>query len=323
MKKICLIGCGNVGSRHLQALVKIPFSTDLLIIEPLVKSQNLGKERLSEIQYNQNLHKISWMNRVEDLKEKPDLTIISTTAIGRKDLLLKLLKMGHTRFLIEKIVCQSDIDYEEILENFARYKAKGWVNTNRRYFETYKKLKEYFDDSNLLHISVTTSNFSALATNSIHFIDFFSFFTNNYDITLNGDFLLNQLYPNKRGENFVEFSGTIIGSIKSGSTFSMTSLPGTKLPTVINIIGEDKHIMIDETNGKIIDLVNSKNDQFKFNYEHVSNLTNIICQDIMQNDDCHLTTLEDSKILHKEIFKIFNLHIEKLTKKKQEFCPIT
>ncbi len=323
MKKISLIGCGNIGSRHLQALVKIPFAIDVKVVEPFLESEELAKSRLKEIQFDEELHNISWYKNIDDLHEKPDLTIVSTTSVGRVDLLSKLLEMGHSRFLIEKVVCQSDNEYERLMKKFKDFNAKGWVNTNRRYFETYKKLKDYFSDSKVIHVSVTSSNISALATNSIHYMDFFSYFTNDYNIYLNGDFLLNELFSNKRGKGFVEFAGTIIGSIKNGSTFSMTSLPGPKLPIVINIIGNDKHIMINETNEQLIDLINPENNEFSFRYEHVSDLTNKIVQDILQNDNCSLTTLENSKILHKEIFKIFNFHIEKLTNKKQELCPIT
>ena len=103
----------------------------------------------------------------------------------------------------------------------------------------------------------------------------------------------------------------------------MTSLPATKLPNVINIIGNDKHIIINEMNEKLIDLINPENNNFSFRYEHVSDLTNKIVLDILENDKCDLTTLEKSQILHKEIFKIFNSHIKKLTHKEQELCPIT
>jgi len=323
MKKICLIGCGNIGSRHLQALVKIPFPIDVKVVEPLSESQELAKHRLSEVQFDDGLHNISWCKSIEDLHEKPDLTIIATTAVGRVDLLCKLLDKGHSRFLIEKVVCQSDNEYRRLMKKINECNAKGWVNTNLRYFETYKKLKEYFSDSKIMHISVTSSNVSGLATNVIHYIDIFSYFTNDYNINLNGEFLLNELFLNKRGNDLVEFAGTIIGSIKNGSTFSMTSLPATKLPNVINIIGNDKHIIINEMNEKLIDLINPENNNFSFRYEHVSDLTNKIVLDILENDKCDLTTLEKSQILHKEIFKIFNSHIKKLTHKEQELCPIT
>ena len=116
MKKICLIGCGNIGSRHLQGLVKTSFPIDIKIIEPFLKSQELGKQRLSEIQYDKELHNISWMKNIDELNDKPDLTIIATLAVGRVNLICELLEMGHSRFLIEKIVCQSDNEYERLMK---------------------------------------------------------------------------------------------------------------------------------------------------------------------------------------------------------------
>ena len=51
-KNIVLVGCGNVGSRHLQALVKVHQSITIYVVEPNKNSQNLGKKRLDEISYN-------------------------------------------------------------------------------------------------------------------------------------------------------------------------------------------------------------------------------------------------------------------------------
>ena len=50
--RVLLVGCGNVGSRHLQALVKIPFPLKIDIIEPNPSSKKLGLSRLEEISYN-------------------------------------------------------------------------------------------------------------------------------------------------------------------------------------------------------------------------------------------------------------------------------
>ena len=322
-KRICLVGCGNIGSRHLQAIAKLPFEVEVDIVEPDLESILLGKKRLDEVDYNNKTHKFSWHKNIEELEGNSELTIIATTVVGRVDLLINLAEKGHRRFLVEKIVCQSDKEYERLMKKINELKVKGWVNTNRRYFESYKKLKEYFKESKNIHFSVTASNLSALATSSIHFIDLFSYFVNDYNISLNEEFLLNEIFLNKRGNNFVEFAGTIIGSVKNGSTFSMTSLPATKLPTIINIIGNDKHIMVNETNEELIDLINPENNNFNFKYENVSGLTNKIIQDIFENDKCDLTTLKNSQILHKEIFKIFNSHIKKITNKEMEFCPIT
>lgn len=322
MKKICIVGCGNVGSRHLQAIAKIPYSIDVKIVEPNLQAQDLGKKRLSEINFNNKTHLFSWHNTIDSLKEKSDLTIISTTSVGRVELVEKLLKMGHDRFLIEKMVCQSKKEYEKLLSEFKKYNAKGWVNTNPRCFRSYQLLKDYFIDSKIIHFSVTASNVSSLGTNTIHYMDLFSYFVNDYNIKMNGELLLEEMFPNKRGEHLVEFAGTVTGSTKNGSTVSLTFLPAVKLSTIVNIVGIDKHVMVDETNQRCYDLVNDNNN-LEFKFEHASTITTKISMDILEKDSCDLTTIEDSKILHLKIFEMFNSHIKKITKKEPDLCPIT
>jgi len=319
--KICIIGCGNVGSRHLQAVAKLPFEIDVDIVEPNTEAQELAKSRLKEVKYNENNHKFSWYTSLDGLNAS-DLAIIATTSKGRADIITELIESGHSRFLIEKMVCQSNSEYEKLLSKFKEFKAKGWVNTNLRCFESFQKFKQYFEDSKTIHLSITAPNFSALGTNSIHFLDLFSYFTNDYQVKLYGDLLLDKLFPNKRGSHFVEFAGTLVGSVKNGSSISMTFIPDSNLSIIVNIIGQDKHIMIDETNEKVYDLIN-KEDTFEFKYEHVSDLITKIVIDILDKDSCKLTSLENSYLLHNEIFRIFNAHIKKITNEEKTLCPIT
>jgi len=322
-RRICLVGCGNVGSRHLQAIAKLPFEIKVDIIEPNLESIQLGKKRLDEIDYNKETHKFVWYNNIEELEGNSELTIIATTAVGRANLLINLAECGHKRFLIEKMVCQSNSEYEKILSKFKERNAIGWVNTNPRCFESYKKLKDYFKDSKNIHFSVTAGNLSALGTNTIHYMDLFSYFVDDYDIKMNGDYMLNEIFPNKRGKDLMEFAGTVLGMNKKKSTLSLTFLPCENLPTMVDIVGIDKHVMIDESNQKIYDFTNPENIDIEFRFEHVSTLTTKIVEDILLKDKCNLTTLENSYILHKEIFKMFNSHIKKVTNKELEICPIT
>jgi len=47
-KNIILVGCGNMGSRHLQALVKLPFPIDIHIIEKSKKSKILVIKKITK-----------------------------------------------------------------------------------------------------------------------------------------------------------------------------------------------------------------------------------------------------------------------------------
>lgn len=322
-RKIILVGCGNIGSRHLQAVVKLKNDVLIEIVEPNIKSQKLAKSRLKEIKYNKGTHKIFWHKSIEQISNKSDVVIVATNSLGRIDLIQKLLDLGHERFIIEKVVCQSSDEYKKLLQFMKKFHAKGWVNTNRRYFKAYRSIKEKFTDSNYIHLSVFASN-SDLGTNAIHFFDLFSWLVENYKIKLNGEFLTNQIFDNKRGENFKEFLGTIIGFSKN-SFASLTFFPAKKESFIIKIYGENGFAYVNELEEQGYFLDNKGKGKVKLNakFGHTSELTTKIIQDIFSTDDCLLPTLKDSYHLHRELFRIFNRHIKKVLNKDVELCPIT
>ena len=322
-KRIVIIGCGNIGSRHLQALTQFPIPIEVDVVEPSKQAQQIALQRLKEMRYDEKTHKILWHKHLNELKGTFDLTIVATISTGRVALIKKLLRLGHSRFLIEKIVCQSTHEYDTLLDNMKKFKAKGWVNTTPRHFAAYKKIKNYFSKSKIIHMSLTTTGHYGLGTNAIHYLDLFSWFTNDYKITLNGSSLHNKLFSNKRGKSLTEFAGSITGTVSGGSSIILTFIPEANLPLLVNIYGNDnRHLIIDETNEHVFNTI-GKNLHFDYVYEHTSNLTTKIANDILTKDDCQLSTLDNSYYLHKELFRILCRHMEKLTHKKTTVCPIT
>lgn len=199
--------------------------------------------------------------------------------------------------------------------------AIGWVNTNRRCFPFFQRLKNFIDPDEDIKISVTAGN-KGLGSNAIHFIDLFLWIKNSSKISLIGDYLTDKLYSNKRGDQYVEFSGTIIGQI-SNSIIKISFLSEDDLPLILDIKTKDRHIVIDETHEKIIKIQNLSKFDTSFKYLHVSDLTLLITSDILENNSCCLPKLDDLFIAHCELFKIFNSHVKKLTNKELTMCPIT
>ncbi|MBS3926361.1 MAG: Gfo/Idh/MocA family oxidoreductase [Nitrosarchaeum sp.] len=316
-KHVLVVGCGNLGSRHLQGIVKISSPLEISVVEPNQNSINIAKDRLNEVpEYH---HTISWYDDVSNISQPSDLVIVSTNSLGRSTLIQQLLKNNHSRFLIEKIVCQSKEEYESLLKELSIHNAKGWVDTSKRYFPFYMALKENFSQKKPVHFSVKTGNIG-LGTNAIHFLDLFLWFTNSTHIELTEN-LHNEILQNKRGKNFVEFAGIINGKSNSNSTINITSSLSENLPILVDIESEDKQITIDETNQKIIKSENLPNIPFKWMLQ--SELTSSIVMDILKNDDCHLPSVQDSFVLHTELFRIFNNHINKIQNKQPSLCPIT
>ena len=314
---VLIVGCGNIGSRHLQSLERSTIPISITVVEPDLNSQKTAKSRLQSNSKNS----ISWLSSTSDLNQIFDLVIIATNAEKRKSLIDTLLDYGNKRFLLEKMVCQSEHDYDCLIKNFNKYDAAGWVNTNRRCFPFYQKLKHMINSNDELKISVTTGN-KGLGSNAIHFIDLFLWLKNSNDISIMGDFLINKLYSNKRGNQYYEFSGTLFGLI-SNSILKISFLPVDNSSLILDIETNDFHILISETDEKILKIKNLEKTELSFKYLHVSDLTLQIVLDILQNDSCCLPKLQDLFIAHCELFKIFNSHVKKLTNKELTLCPIT
>ena len=322
-KKIVLIGCGNIGSRHLQAAAKLPFPCTVQVVEPNETSQELAKSRLADVAYDRNAHDFHWHKSIQDLKGKSDLTIVATSAAGRGAVISDLVNSGHSRFLIEKMVCQSEAEYRSLLSTIEASEGKAWVNTPRRYYKSYLRIREHFHNQPI-HLSVVAGN-EGLGSNAIHFLDLFSWFSGDYKAKLGGDFLFDKLFPNKRGPDFLEFAGYITGASPNGSSLNISFFPFDEhIPLTVSIVSRDTHVVINETNAKIFNLA-PKNHPLgeDFQNEFVSDTTTQIASDIISKDECLLASLEDSFVAHSELFRIFNAHIEKLTGEKKELCPIT
>jgi hypothetical protein len=317
-KNILLVGCGNIGVRHLQALLKIQKNLNINIVEPNINSQKLAKS----IIYKEKINipsTINWFQNIFEIKNKNDLVIIATNSKGRYDLISTLLEQGHKRFIVEKMVCQSNSEYLKLLSKSKKNNAKFWVNTPRRYFESYQKIKNFFTTKELF-LTVDAGNIG-LGSNAIHMLDLFCWFIDDYDIILNGDLLDDKILLNKRGDDFVEFSGTIVGQSKNGMSISITFHANQNIPLTLSFIGQNMKIILNETDSKLLFTNTKKKFNFKTNF--VSSITNTIAQDILKKDSCLLPTLENSYYVHSQLFKIFNKHLKKSNHIKSKFCPIT
>ncbi len=325
MKRIAIVGCGNIGSRHLQAIAKLPFPCIVQIIEPRENARQLAKSRLDEVSRAADNKDFRWNESVRDLESGADLTIVATSSVGRVSIINELFDLGHSRFLIEKMVCQSTKEYETLSRGMQSFNAKAWVNIPRRYFASYRNIRQHFlGDPPPFQMSVIAGN-EGLGSNAIHFIDLFCWFCNEAKLKLSGELLEKRLFPNKRGENLLEFAGTIAGASESGSSLNITFLSASDhMPLIVNISSEDAHITVNESEGQLFRLAaESRPLSEEFRSEFVSDTTTRIADEILNHDSCMLPSVQESYFAHVELFRIFNAHIKLLTNEDSELCPIT
>lgn len=166
MKKILIVGAGNIGYWYFIALQKIKkIKIKIYILE--VSEKNLTKFK-KKINCDK---KIFFLKNVRNLPKKIDLAIISTTSKHRLLTVKKIINATMVKnFILEKIIEQS----LKNLNNFLKLSKKFnfFISFPQRCSKFYQYLSKTKKIKNLKIEVLSTSD--DIMSNSIHFLDLFS-----------------------------------------------------------------------------------------------------------------------------------------------------
>ena len=138
-KQIAIIGAGQLGSRHLQGILKSSFEFDVYVVDPYLSSLEVAEDRAGEIEH---LHEVFFEESISRLPRVLDLVIVATNSDVRLSVLKQLLDHSQVGLLIlEKVLFQSLHEYEEAQEILESTRTKTFVNHSRRKQEIYKGLQ--------------------------------------------------------------------------------------------------------------------------------------------------------------------------------------
>lgn len=321
---ILLIGAGEIGSRHLQALAKSELKIKITVIEPNIKASIRAKEKFFEMPPNANIDSINFLNSVNDINSNIDIAILATNSNVRRKVIEDLLqKVNVSYFLLEKIVFQNIDDFIIVKEIFDKKKIQSWVNCTRRIWPIFEKIKlELINRKNISLI--VRGNDWGMGSNAIHMLDIFGFIRNNNEIFVNYYNLDKKIYESKRN-GFVEFKGEIEFTNKLGDNLIITDKPNESKSSLMEIQTEQEIIKINQEDKKItwINKSNYKKSELSIEIPFQSDLTHIIVKDILETGKSKLTKLDESALYHEHLFQIFNEHLSSIYNKKYIFCPIT
>lgn len=324
MKKIVLIGAGQLGSRHLQGIAKSEIPISIEVVEPFAGSRETAKLRFEEIPSNTNIKNISFYESINQLSNELDLVIIATNADVRFKIIEELLKSRKVfNLVLEKVLFQKIEEYKLTDKLLKESNTKCWVNHPRRMFPFYQKLKKELKNASRIHFNISGGNWR-LGCNGLHFLDCFSFLCENNNLELNLNLLEKEIYETKRS-GFKEVNGLLCGNFDK-STFSINCFPNNLSPVQFNITSDTLNILIDETSGwyKISEKNNNWEnieDKEKIIYFQ-SELTNLLINDIF-NNDCKLPTYDEAMKLHLIYLTNIINHINTFSNTKYDYCPIT
>ena len=323
MKKCLLIGAGQLGSRHLQGLIKNLTQLEIYVLDPSENSIKIAKEREKEIIHT---HKVVYAQSWEKLPDYFELVIIATNANIREHVIYKLLEKHKVDFLIlEKVIFQELAAYQRVHDLLVQNNVITYVNHPRRMFESYINIKTKLDLNTTGVYNVVGGNWG-LGCNALHFLDLFVYLSGKKLKEINVHSIDDKILESSR-KGFVEFTGTLTGHLSDSSFFSITSLQGESSSITVTIFNNEQRFIIQEGGTPQIyqlkkkNLFNFEKEFFKTQYQ--SDLSTNIAQELLENGFCLLPTYDESRHTHElfitEMLKKYN----SITKLESSILPIT
>ena len=323
-KNIAIVGCGNIGFRHYQSLLKIIGSINLWVID------NSGS-RINEIKDLENIKdkykkKIIYSNKLHSLPKKIDLLIIATNSIERLNVLKEIIKYTNIKFLVlEKFLFTRISDYVETSKILKRKKIKSWVHMPVQTFPFYTFLINKLKKEKEFEILIKGPE-KNLGCNAIHYLGIY------YEIIRNNEFKINiaeldkKIVSSKR-KGYIEFNGKIIFSSLDNKRILSVDFPrGKKRDYTTEIFFKNYKIMYNNLLGKcsFTDLKRKKRNQIKmYEVPYVSNNTHQYVNQILRTGNSRLPNFDKSALLHKKLLTNFLKNMNKNFKKKNKSCLIT
>lgn len=325
VKRIALIGAGQLGSRHLQALAKINIPVILQVVDPNKDSLKVARERYLEIPDNDNIEHIDFLTEIDGLNADIDLCIIATNADVRFKVFQELASKKKVSYIVfEKIVFQSEKQFEDAKILINQNDISCWVNFPRRIYPIYQELKKNFNEKENVEFHVSGGDWG-LACNGIHFIDLLSFLADDSIYKLDVSELEPKIWPSKRA-GFIELTGRLTGIFSGGSQIILESLSNSRMPTSLSINASHVKIDIDEIQGlgRMVRRDNNwKEKLFDFEIPFQSELTHLVAKEILETGMCKLTNFDESHVLHVPYLDAIKKHLGSIEKRKYDCCPIT
>jgi len=322
---VALIGAGHLGSRHLQGLAKIKRDIKIEVVDPNPDALERAKNLFAEMPLNACVRSINYSVSQKNLVNDLHMAIIATNADVRHKVIEELVSRVQVKYMIlEKVVFQSVMDFEEAILLLGKKKIDAWVNCPRRIFPFFRELKKETRLSEKVCIRVQGSNWG-MACNSIHMLDILSFLTGQTNFTLDAKNLDKDIFESKR-KGFMELGGRLVASSERGDQLEMTDVRPKEAPFKFSIYFDGKQIEVDQSSGWINkQSINTQENSFKKKYKFPmqSEITAILVEEILLSGQSQLTSLHESFMLHKPLIDSFNNHFSIVLNKPVTVCPIT
>ena len=324
MLHIAIIGVGGLGMRYVQSLARFKYEAKIQIVD--ISDQALEKTKELFYSMRPETHLIlESFHTIEGLEEQLDIAAIATGSMPRRKLTESLLDTKHVKYLIlEKVLFPQIEDYTVIKQKIEEHGCKAWVNCGRREQDFFSQLKEEFGGERI-DFSLT-GNAWGLGCNTVHFLDLISYITGDTEkICMNTEQLDSEMIKSKR-PGYIEFTGTLTGSMGKCCRFSITSNKGENVPIIYVISSRNKLCIVKEFDKKAVYFeseTNWESREVSFPTKLQSEVTAQLFEKIIETGNCRLPDYETSMKIHVPFLQELLKFMSRQNGKNTDICPIT
>ncbi len=208
-RNIAVVGCGNIGYRHLQSVAALPGVQRLGVVE---KNESRAREVASAALRPSTAASLEFFTDIASLAAAGswDVVINAVTADEQVKVAQTVLdQIRPSLLLLEKPVAQSVADLDRLVQLAKGAGARVHVNCVRSAWEGYRSLRETIQNrKSPVRVDIVGTDWG-YGCNAVHFVDLFRFLTGARTLSVLSSQISVEPIPNKRGEKYEDFSGTV------------------------------------------------------------------------------------------------------------------
>jgi predicted dehydrogenase len=242
MVHIAIIGLGNLGRRHLEALSKSQAGFDISLHDPSAEALALAHHH-----WHNTAGAPDGKQLVEALPDRCDLAIVATTAAYRRGAIEEFASRSAVdAWLVEKPLAQSIADIDAIADLVG---ARAWVNLARRVIPWHQSIARLLlADGGARRLQVSGGPWG-LASNVMHFVDLMSWWSGAALRTVDTSGLSDHWHESKRA-GYSEVFGTLRLGFEDGRELLLVSQPDPA-PLLFEATTRSGNWRIDERGGVV------------------------------------------------------------------------
>jgi hypothetical protein len=294
--RIIIIGCGNIGRRHLEGILKTFHNFEVVMVDKNPSALEIAREFTNSLPEHSN--HVMFKTSLGQSSNRFDLAIIATTADARPGILRTLNQnIDVQNIIFEKLLAQSELELL-LMQDSLKPVQGAWINYPRGSMQVYQDLQNQLNGERLKNVRITGESWN-LVSNSMHFVDLIEKLNDDTLQSVDTSYLEKNWLEVRPG--FYEVQGSLVCKFSKGDTLTLscTQRSQTANDHGIHIYDEATDLNLRESNGIVKGKIGNR--QIEGVFELQSELTGKLAKQIIYDHSSSLTTFNSGS----KSFQIF------------------